>query len=248
MKDVDASNLESGRKDSICNISAFSTAVQRGIASANDDSADENSNRNEMDSHADTCVAGRNMLIISDARQTVSVSGFSKELKAIQKIPIGTAATLYQHPKTMQIFCLIFHEVLFFGDRLGGPSLLTPNQMRHNGLVVEDVPKHLDYSGRSTHLIYVPKHKLRIPLDMTGIVSGFSSWKPKSIEECQQYPQIEMTSNVEWKPSSSEFADKERICIGLVTSQQLSSEEQAAANEYNRMRQINALQCITGRN
>ena len=142
------------------------------------------------------------MLFISDARQLVTVSAFSSELASFKKIPVGTAATLYQHPESMQIFCLIFHECLFFGDRLGGPTLLNPNQLRHNGLLVDDVPKHLDCSGRSTHSIYVPKHKLRIPLDLTGVVSGFDSWKPDLIEDCAKYPQIEMTSPVPWEPSS----------------------------------------------
>ena len=87
-------------------------------------------------------------------------------------------------------------------------------------MLVDDVPKHLDHAGRSSHSIYISSKKLRIPLSLTGIISGFASWKPESIEECQKYPQIEMTSPVEWVPSSSSFAEKEELCVSSLLCKQ----------------------------
>ena len=84
-----------------------------------------------MDSHADTCVAGANFLLVSaDPDRSVNVSAFDENLPAIKDVPMGTAATLWQDPLTGRRFILEFNEVLFFGDRLQGASLLNPNQMR----------------------------------------------------------------------------------------------------------------------
>ena len=58
------------------------------------------------------------------------------------------------------------NEALFFGDRLSG-SLLNPNQLHANGLIVNDVPRQFD--ARSTHSIHaVTKdgEKIAIPLTL----------------------------------------------------------------------------------
>ena len=44
--------------------------------------------RSEMDSHADTCVAGCNMVVLEDTGQTVSVTPFTSEYNALKGIPI----------------------------------------------------------------------------------------------------------------------------------------------------------------
>lgn len=172
----------------------------------------EKLDRCELDSHADTCVAGGNMLLIAEQNRSVTVSGFTKEFTKLYNIPIGTAVTLWQNPTDSQIYALVFHEALYFGDRLGASSLLNPNQMRKNGLIVEDIPRHLDVTGCSRHAIIVPRaQNLKIDLSLDGVISGFTSVKPSSIAECEGYPQIEMTSNVHWNPRSSDFAANERL-------------------------------------
>lgn len=191
-------------------ICAFGAGMHRAIARATGGDMSADFNRCELDSHADTCVAGSNMILISDPRTTVSVHGFSKERDSIKNIPVGTAATLYQDPETSKIYCLIFHETLYFGDRLGSASLLCTNQLRYNGLTVDDVPKHLDQSGRSSHSILISDPQLTVPLTLEGVISGFHTRKPDSIEECQMYPQVVMTSPVIWEPSSSQHAENER--------------------------------------
>ena len=50
---------------------------------------------------------------------------------------------------------LIMGQALDFGNRMKN-SLLCPNQMRANGIVVDDVPMHLAPNGQLTLSIYVP--------------------------------------------------------------------------------------------
>jgi hypothetical protein len=51
-------------------------------------------------------------------------------------------------------------------------SYLNPNQLRHHGLVVNDVPKHLSINpDDDAHSIFIPAANLRIPLHLKGIIS-----------------------------------------------------------------------------
>jgi hypothetical protein len=67
-----------------------------------------------MDSHADTCVAGCNMVVLEDTGQTVSVTPFTSENNALKGIPIVSAATAYDCPTDGETYLLIFNECLFF--------------------------------------------------------------------------------------------------------------------------------------
>ena len=160
----------------------------------------------ELDSHADTCVAGANTLMIGDDGRKVNVTGFLDELNAGKDIPIATVATMWTDPKDGQQYILIIHEALYFGNRLPN-TLLNPNQMRANGLQVHDVPRQFD--SQSDHAIIAPKEGVRIPLSLTGVVSGFSAVRP-TIEMVHANPHIELTSNSPWAPQSTAMADRER--------------------------------------
>ncbi|KAI2502118.1 Reverse transcriptase (RNA-dependent DNA polymerase) [Fragilaria crotonensis] len=98
--------------------------------------------RTELDSHADTCVAGRNTLLVSDEGRQVTVHPYSGEYKPIPDVSIATVATLWIHPTDGQPYILIINEALYFGDRVD-VTLLNPNQLRANGVTVEDVPASL---------------------------------------------------------------------------------------------------------
>ena len=180
--------------------------------SASKPNADDVDTRTELDSHADTCVAGRNTLLISDDGRQVTVHPYSGEYKPIQDVSIATVATMWIHPDDGQPYILVIHEALYFGDRVD-VTLLNPNQLRANGVKVEDVPRQFD--PKSSHSIYHPTAKLRIPLSLDGISSGFVSRKP-TWAEYEQYPHIELTSPMRWDPSSDEFAKKEETCVSSV--------------------------------
>ncbi len=85
-------------------------------------------NRTELDSHADTCVAGVNTVPFWFTDHKVSVSPFIGEYAPLQDIPSTTAATAYDCPRNGSTIILIINEALYFGDRMSH-SLLCPNQL-----------------------------------------------------------------------------------------------------------------------
>jgi hypothetical protein len=90
--------------------------------------------RCELNSHADTVVAGRNMVLLEASGETVQVSPYSPEYQPLSDIPIATCATAYDNPETGEVILLIFGQALYFGDRLA-TSLLSPNQIRDSNPV-----------------------------------------------------------------------------------------------------------------
>jgi hypothetical protein len=178
----------------------------RRFVCANKRTTQVSSNRCELDSHADTCVAGSNTLLVAHDDCTVSVHPYSGEYAPINDVKIGTVATLWIDPQTGRSYILIIHEALYFGDRLP-ETLINPNQLRAHGLKVDDVPKQFD--SMSSHSIHTKKSDVRISLDLDGIISGFESRKP-TWDEYEEYPKLELTSLIKWKPSSSAFAKEER--------------------------------------
>ena len=165
---------------------------------------DRYSMRCELDSHADTCVAGPNCLHIADVGMTVQVLGYDGK-HATDNVPIATVATLWQDPISGIPYILIIHEALYFGDRICD-TLLNPNQLRANGLIVEDTP--VQYDATSRHCVYVPDAQVTIPLSMRGVFSGFDATKP-TWEEYEKHPHIVLTSELPWLPSSRAFEDEE---------------------------------------
>jgi hypothetical protein len=182
----------------------------------------------ELDSHADTCVAGAACLLVAHNGQKVSVQPYSSEYKPIRDVPIATVATMWCDPASGECYILVIHEALYFGDRLK-TTLLNPNQLRARGLIVQDVPSEFDPS--SPHSIFVPDHNLRIPLSLHGIFSGFHSVKP-TWEEYERYPKVELTADIPWNPQSPEFA--EVISKKIASAQRVAYDEQRTLSSLTR--------------
>jgi hypothetical protein len=181
----------------------------RSIGDVNSGSNHHIGARCELDSHADTCVAGANTILISDSQKSVTVRPFSGEYLAMTNIPIGTVATAYTVPDDGRVVILIINQALYFGDRLKN-TLLTPNQMRDYGIEVDDAPRQ--YVAGSQHSLYVPDSNLRIPLQLRGIFSFLESRKPtqQEMDECEH---IVLTSDAPWEPCSVEFANREQEAV-----------------------------------
>jgi hypothetical protein len=94
--------------------------------------------------------------------EKVTVYPFSDNLPAVKEVPIATVLTIWESPDTGEVWALIVHEALYFGDRLQG-SLLCPNQLRAAGNLVHDVPTQFDSSSR--HSIVVP-NQLEMPMEL----------------------------------------------------------------------------------
>eukprot|EP00536_Pseudo-nitzschia_multiseries_P006487 jgi/Psemu1/15430/gm1.15430_g len=165
----------------------------------------------ELDSHADTTAAGSNMVLLNPDQITthVDVAPFSEEYKPIKKIPIGSCAAAWTNPTSGQVYIIVFHQALYFGDKLKN-SLICPNQVRDcNFNSVEETPRQFD--SRSKHGITIqtpledddPK-KVFIKLSMRNVISYFPTRKPTRMEldECQH---LIATNDTPWDPHSLKF-------------------------------------------
>ncbi len=151
--------------------------------------------RVELDTHADTCVAGSNTVVLDLTGKVVSVSPFcDSEYQSIEAVPVATVATAYDCPDTGKVYILEINKALYFGDRMNY-TLLCPNQLRANGVQVHDCPKQFDASSR--HSVYVPSNDLEIPLSMRGVISGFTTRRttPDELEDLATH--VELTSEVD---------------------------------------------------
>jgi hypothetical protein len=127
----------------------------------------------EMDTHADTCVAGANCIVLEESNQTVSVSAFTDAHEPLTNVPIITAATAYDEEATGTTYILILGQALYLGNHMKN-SLICPNQLHANGLTMEDCPKHLAPRNQpSSHSIKVPEDNFTIPLQLKGVTSYF---------------------------------------------------------------------------
>ena len=164
--------------------------------------------RSELDSHADMCVAGATWKVKEYTGVVCNVYPYSNSYKPLKQVPVVEAVTAYNHP-TGETFILVLAQALYLGDKQE-PSLLCPNQMRSNRIVVDDVPKHLSVNCALTHSIYILSMDLRIPLEMDGVISYINTWYPNE-SEVENCTHISLTGSSVWEPHSESFAEQEAI-------------------------------------
>ena len=157
----------------------------------------------ELDSHADTFIAGSNCIPLGPAGPRVNVHAFPPGYGA-KTYHVGTAATVWMDELDGHEYLLVFHQCIFLGKEIKH-TLINPNQLHHCGLVVHDCPKQFDH--KSPHSIMVPAHNLTIPLKMCGIISGFHTQLPTSTD-VESLPHVEMTREVR-DPRSDNLAAAE---------------------------------------
>ena len=68
-------------------------------------------------------------------------------------------------------YILRVNNVLDFTATMSN-SILRTNQVRHHGIIADDVPKQVDIAGTSTHSILIPNTEIRFPFHMNGPVSS----------------------------------------------------------------------------
>ena len=172
----------------------------------------------------------------------VNVHAYSDEYQPLSNIPIANCATVWTDLTDNQSYLLVFYEALYFGDRMSN-SLICPNQLRDNGLIVHDTPTQFD--PNSTHSIRIDD--TIIPLDLNGVISGFHSHKPND-DDIENLPRIFMTTNAEWKPYSDSFAAAEEKCrhVGAtVTIHKGDPNSLAAANQGRAIAAVRTYDAIT---
>jgi hypothetical protein len=159
-------------------------------------------------------VAGCNTVVLQLTYTKVNVTPFSDEYKAIKDIPIATVTTAWGDPAGGPTVILVVNEALYFGDRMNH-SVLCLNQIRANGLVVNEVPKQFD--DTSLHAIVDPKSGTKLPLLLSGVILYLETRKPTN-EELEECTHIELTSATPWEPYDEGFEEAEARVADAVTT------------------------------
>lgn len=93
----------------------------------------------EMDSHADTCVLGKNFVQLHSTGRECDVFPYTDEYDGIKGVPIVTGGTAWTCQKSGETFVLVVNEGLWMPDQVPH-SLVNPNQLRSFGVTVQDNP------------------------------------------------------------------------------------------------------------
>ena len=106
---------------------------------------------------------------------------YNNNYQPVHNIPIVTGATSWTDQNTGEVFILIIHEAIYFGNKLSH-SLLNPNQLRHFGIKVQDNP----FNTTEPMSITADNDKINIPLTSQGVDIFFETCTPsrKELQRC----------------------------------------------------------------
>ena len=156
---------------------------------------------NETDNNADTCVLGKNFLLLNVSGRVADVFGFKGDSSKPDEVHIGSAVTAYDHPDGYTML-LTIHEALWYGQSMNH-SLINPNQLRAYGIQYWDNP----YDHTKPLAIEIDDlHS--IPLMTQGTKVLFSSRVPTNDELVDpNLVRIELTSTSCWEPTKVQLAN-----------------------------------------
>jgi hypothetical protein len=118
-----------------------------------------------LDSHADTCVVGKNAFIAHVLDKKVNVTGFDPSLGKVKNLDLVSAALAYDCPDTGKTIILMVHQAVHVPTMTN--DLLCPMQMRVNEIGIQECPKFLEHRpDDSSHAIRISQdgEDLLIPL------------------------------------------------------------------------------------
>jgi hypothetical protein len=133
----------------------------------------EEANRSDLDSHADCCVCGKELLVFNDFDREVTVTGWDPAGET-HSLHIVSASLGYTMPQSEKTVLLIVHQSIL--SPTFNHNLLSTMQMRLHDVIVNERPKfqYLNPINLS-HSISVRGENvddvLAIPLELHGMVA-----------------------------------------------------------------------------
>ena len=150
------------------------------------------------DSHADVTVAGKHARVLSYVDgQICTVHPFHEGYKPKKNVRVINAAFAYDSDDGTTYVLVINHCLDFTKDM--EHSLFCTNQLRANGLIVEDIPKIYDVTGKSRQAIILPDQNIMLPLIRHGPTTFLPVRYPTDTE-LQECERLELTSFDGWDP------------------------------------------------
>ena len=171
----------------------------------------------ELDSHADTCVLGREALIILDYNRPVTVQGYDPSLGS-QTYSTVTGILSYLDPQTGEEYHLVVNQAIHIPhlDHL----LFCPMQCRVHDLSVNDlIPRFLDPNPTdNTHALIVkdpddPLQTITLRLALRGVTSFLNV---KNISEdawqADTCKRLHLTSETwTWETNTTRYENKKQV-------------------------------------
>jgi hypothetical protein len=144
----------------------------------------EEANRSDLDSHADCCVCGKEVLVFNDFDHGVTVTGWDPEGET-HSLRIVSAALGYTMPHSGKTVILIVHQSILIPTL--NQNLLNTMKMRLHDVIVNETLKFQSLNPTNlSHSISVRGENvddvLVIPLELNGVVSCFPTFKPTQLE------------------------------------------------------------------
>ena len=170
-----------------------------------------------MDSHADTTCVNKHAYIESIIEGlTVDAIPFDSSIGKMSNLPIANAIYAYDDPDSMETTLLRFNNAIYIKDMKN--ALLCPNQARENGVVVNDVPLHLDHTNQSTFSIITENKEFA--LEQYGPTAFIQLRRPTE-EELEYLIPVDITSEDEWDPYGNQnsgftFASLQSATVGEI--------------------------------
>ena len=176
--------------------------------------------RCELDSHADTIVAGKNCTVLHYTSNVCEVMPYSDEYEPVKNVPVVQAATGYTSSNGRS-YIIVFNEALSLDH-----SLINPNQLRHFHTTVQDNP----YQEGGMY-IESPGGELVLGLESEGTTIFFDTWIP-SKEDLLSLPHVVLSSRKTWNPRDIIFPKIDYLRRQEIEERSLSSVVTFSTNYY----------------
>ncbi len=172
----------------------------------------------ELDLHANTCVLGRDALIILDYNRPVSVVGYDKSLRS-KTYQTMSGVVAYDDPQTGRMLHLIINQAIHILHL--DHHLLCPMQCRVNDVIVNNLPKFLaaDPTDQTHALTFTdpdnPLQPVILPLILRGLTLVLNV-RSTTINELnsRDYLRLHLTSEtLTWDPMTDLYEQQEHAMM-----------------------------------
>ena len=168
----------------------------------------------ELDSHADTCVLGRDALILLDYERPVNVQGYDPTLGSTTYATVS-GALAYDDPQTGEVYHLVINQAIHIPHL--DHHLLCPMQCRVNDVIVDETPKFLAHDPTEhSHALTVhdpdnPAQTVILPLALRGVTSFLNVRAPTNDEWLSDtFTRLHLTSEtLTWDPTTTLYEEQE---------------------------------------
>jgi hypothetical protein len=147
----------------------------------------------DLDSHANTCVVGKNAQIGHILNKKVNVTGFDPSLGKVKDLDLVSAALAYDCSETGETVIMMIHQAVHVPTIIN--DLLCQMQMRANESGVQECPKFLlEHPDDTSHALQITQdgEDMLVPLALREVVSYFPTRKPTTAK-FQTCRRVELT-------------------------------------------------------